>query len=42
MKKLKKKIDILKEKNEKEIKECKIFVNDIKIYFSYYYIFPNE
>ena len=28
--------------NEKEIKECDIFINDKKINFTYYYNFPKE
>ena len=29
-------------KNEEEIKECEIFINDKKIDFTYYYIFKNK
>ena len=29
-------------KNEEQIKECEIYINDKKINFSYYYEFPNE
>ena len=29
-------------KNEDEIKECEIFINDKKIDFTYYYIFKNK
>ena len=30
------------EGNEKEIKECDIFINDVKMEFSYYYKFPKR
>ena len=29
-------------KNEEEIKECEIYINDKKINFSYYYTFKNK
>ena len=35
-------IDLWGIENEKEIKECEIFINDKKINFNYYYEFENE
>ena len=35
--------DIIENKeNEKEIKDCEIYINDKKIDFTYYYIFENK
>ena len=35
--------DIIESKeNEKEIKDCEIYINDKKIDFTYYYIFENK
>ena len=31
-----------KNKNKEDIMECEIYINDIKIDFNYFYIYPNK
>ena len=35
-------VDIKCKENEKEIKDCEIYINDKKIDFTYYYTFNNK